>query len=31
MMLEVHPAIDAGAHAAGLSMLPVYAPRDHDE
>jgi hypothetical protein len=29
--LEVHPAIDAGAQAAGLPALPAYVPRDHDE
>jgi hypothetical protein len=29
--LEVHPAIDAGARAAGLPTLPTYVPRDHDE
>jgi hypothetical protein len=28
---EVHPAIDAGARAAGLPALPAYVPRDHDE
>ncbi|WP_322750797.1 MULTISPECIES: TIR domain-containing protein [unclassified Frankia] len=28
---EVHEAIDAGARAAGLSALPAYVPRDHDE
>jgi len=29
--LEVHPAIDAGAAAAGLDVLPAYIPRTHDE
>jgi hypothetical protein len=29
--LEVHPAIDAGAQAAGLPVLPAYVPRNHDE
>src|SRR5207302_5422835 len=29
--LEVHPAIDAGAAAAGLPRLPAYVTRDHDE
>ncbi|MFD1541892.1 hypothetical protein [Nonomuraea guangzhouensis] len=29
--LEVHPAIDAGAAAAGLGVLPAYLPRAHDE
>ncbi|WP_329082442.1 SEL1-like repeat protein [Streptosporangium sp. NBC_01469] len=28
--LGVHPAIDAGAAAAGLSALPTYLPRAHD-
>ncbi|GII78037.1 hypothetical protein Sru01_30190 [Sphaerisporangium rufum] len=28
--LGVHPAIDAGAAAAGLSALPAYIPRAHD-
>ncbi|WP_405141988.1 hypothetical protein OG589_32790 [Sphaerisporangium sp. NBC_01403] len=29
--LEVHPAIDAGAKAAGLGELPTYIRRPHDE
>jgi hypothetical protein len=29
-VLEVHPAIDAGARAAGLPALPAYVPRSHD-
>jgi Tfp pilus assembly protein PilF len=29
--LEVHPAIDAGAQSAGLSALPRYVEREHDE
>ncbi|MDH2426456.1 hypothetical protein [Sphaerisporangium sp. TRM90804] len=29
--LEVHPAIDAGARAAGLDALPAYVRRQHDE
>jgi TPR repeat protein len=28
--LGVHPAIDAGAAAAGLTELPAYIPRHHD-
>jgi hypothetical protein len=29
--LEVHPAIDAGARAAGLPAMPQYIPRPHDQ